>query len=94
MAVGDKKVGIITIPNASYGAIQPPTTEEWTIHNIILPYGTYANLYVSNGTTRIQIDTGNSWLGYVFHLTNTHYLEIYNSTGSTLNVAYQGVQTK
>lgn len=95
MAVGDKVVSVSSINAAAYLTIQPGSGVEWTIHNIIVPNGKSAELHMYDGSNDILIDTSStSWLGYVFHLTNSVYLRVKNTDVATQLLGYSGVQTK
>jgi hypothetical protein len=95
MAVGDVKADLQSVTNGNYLEIRPVAGEEWVIHNIY--YSGQVQLYRHNGTSSIQFDTDSSSgarLGAVFHCTNGQFLRVINNAGATINIAYDGVQTK
>lgn len=95
MAVGDATVGLSSIASASYLTIQPGAGVEWIIHNLYYPDA--VEIYLSDGTNEIKFDfdiSAGGRLGYVFHVTNTHYLRVKNVSGATMYIGYDGVVTK
>ena len=95
MGVGDVKSNLSSISDGAYLDIQPPSGEEWVIHNIY--HEDDCELYFSDGTNEILISShsGNGgWLGYWFHVTNSRYLRVKNVSGSSALIGYDGVQTK
>lgn len=99
MAVGDVKAGINTISAGQSYSIQPPVGEEWVIHNLYYETGGYKiDFQIIDGVGMIGFDSDTSSgarLGVVYHLTNTHYLKVVNtSAGTTMKISYDGIQTK
>jgi len=95
MAVGDVKSDLQSVANGNYLDIRPPSGEEWVIHNIY--HSDDAELYFSNGTDEIRFSSHSGeggWIGYFFHVTNSHYLRVKNVSGATALIGYDGVQTK
>ncbi len=83
------------VTNGSYFKIQPPSSEEWVIHNIY--HEGPAELYVSIGAARFKVDEdveGGSWSGFFFHVSHDQYLEVLNTDSVSRYMAFDGVQTK
>lgn len=96
MAAGDVKSALSAVGAGLYLDIKPGAGEEWCVHNI--HHEADAELYFSDGSNRIKVvpsdsDQG-SWPNYVFHLTNTIYLQVKNTNAGSKLVGYDGVQTK
>lgn len=102
MAVGDVAKGFFTITAGQSNTIQPPSLEEWVIHNIYYnnTSGTSPNIEFSmtDGTNNVIFDGDTSRgarLGAMFHLTNAYYMKVNNlSAGTTMIIAYDGIKTK
>jgi hypothetical protein len=95
MAVGDIKADLQAIANGGMLVIQPPTGEEWVIHNLY--WSQSVTVRICKGANVIGFDSDSSTgarLGTVFHLTNTQYLQILNNYAGNNNIGYDGVQTK
>lgn len=98
MALGDVKSGISTLAAGTTNVytIQPPTGEEWVIHNLY--YSAGMEMSMTNGTLILPFDTDGSAgarLGAMFHLTNGYYMTIRNTSASaSVIVSYDGIQTK
>ena len=75
--------------------IRPPEGEEWIIHNIV--HGASCELYKTDGTNRIKVDTSvgeGGWLNFNFHLTNSNWYSIKNISGDYAYFGYDGIQSK
>lgn len=96
MAAGDAAVQLTaTIANDAYFNIQPGTGIEWCIHTIA--HSAACTLYITNGTAYIQMDTdttAGAWIDKTFFITNSIYLAVKNTSGSSADFAYTGVVTK
>jgi hypothetical protein len=95
MAVGDVKSGISSVAPAAYLDIQPPTGEEWVIHNIY--HASDVQLEFYDGTNSLIFDTdagAGVYAKYAFHVTNSIRIRVKNTTGSAQLIGYDGVQTK
>lgn len=98
MAQGDVKSGVKTIAvgTSSVVDIKPASGEEWVIHNLY--YSAGIAMQMTDGTNIIEFDSdtnSGARLGAVFHLTNSYWLRIRNtSASSTVLVSYDGIQTK
>ena len=96
MAQGDVVTGISSIASGAFLEIQPPTGEEWVIHNIYYSQGT-VEFYKYDGVNTIKFDSDTSFgarLGAVFHVTNAQWIRVKNTAGSATIVGYDGVKTK
>lgn len=95
MAIGDVRSGISSISSNGFLNIQPPSGEEWVIHNIY--HEDSVELYFSDGTNNLLFDAEQGvgyWAWYEFHVTNSRYLRVKNVTASAKLIGYDGVQTK
>lgn len=96
MAAGDAAVQLTaTVANDAYFVIQPGSGIEWCVHTIA--HSAACTLYITNGTTYIQIDTdtaAGAWINQTFFINNTIYLAVKNTSGSTADFASTGVITK
>ena len=95
MAVGDVKSDLQSIPAGSFLAIQPPSTEEWVIHNIYHEHDVELHFY--DGTNSLIFDTdagAGVYAKYAFHVTNSRYIRVKNTNTSARLIGYDGVQTK
>lgn len=84
---------VSTILPSQYMDIVPSTVgEEWTIHNIIIPFGYTCEIYQSNGAIDILIvTTSMSLLSYHLHCDTSYYYRVKNTSGTTINVSYNGI---
>jgi hypothetical protein len=91
--VGDMTYGQAQLIDQQSLDIVPVTVgEEWTVHNISIPYGYSCELYHTDGTNTIKVSTlTNSLLSYSFHCNLSSYYSIKNVSGYTIYVSYDGV---
>jgi hypothetical protein len=94
MAVGDT----VTANNATAGSgtftIQPGSGVEWDIHNLY--FSAKCNVIKTDGSNPVTLyspTTGGSIPGQ-WHITNSVYLQITDTSSSTNNMGYDGIQTK
>jgi hypothetical protein len=94
MAVGDT----VAANNATSGSgtftIQPSAGVEWDIHNLYVSGA--CNVIKFDGSTSVTIyslTTGGT-IPCTIHVTNTVYLKITDTSSSTNDMGYDGVQTK
>ncbi|MEM3616665.1 MAG: hypothetical protein QXJ31_01975 [Candidatus Bathyarchaeia archaeon] len=95
MAVGDVKAAIQSIAAGAYLDIQPPTTEEWVIHNVYHEHDVQLERY--DGTNALAFDTdagAGVYAKYAFHVTNANRIRVKNTNTSARLIGYDGVQTK
>lgn len=93
MATGDKFTGFSSVADTSYLDIQPSSGDEAVIHNIYVDGS--VEVYVSDDTNEIKIgDYTDSLLYFAFHVTNSQFLRVKNTSGGSLYIAYDGVKTK
>lgn len=85
---------ISLLPNQSGNIYPSSVSQELVIHNIIIPFGYACELYQSNGSVDIHIMTiTTSILNHNLHCNVSHYYKIKNISGTTINVAYNGIIT-
>lgn len=96
MAAGDVKAGLSSISAGGFLTIQPPIGEEWVVTNIYTPSAKPSELYFTDGTNDILVDTriGGGWFGYAFHITYAYYIKVKNTDTAAQNIGYSGVQIK
>jgi hypothetical protein len=95
MAVGDVKSDLQSIAAGVFLAIQPPSGEEWVIHNIY--HESDVELHFYDGTNSLAFDTdadAGVYAKYAFHVTNSRYIRVKNTNTSARLIGYDGVQTK
>jgi len=95
MAVGDVKSGLFSVSGQGVLNIQPPSSEEWVIHNIY--HESSIELYFSSGANDLLFDSdaGNGvYAKYAFHVTNHNFIKVKNTCDSTYLIGYDGIQTK
>jgi hypothetical protein len=95
MAQGDSVNGNVSVAYTAFMTIQPGSSIEWIIHNIHAPNTSDVELYVTDGSNDILIDGQiGSWLGFNFHLTNSNYIKVKNTSGGTIRMGYDGIVSK
>jgi hypothetical protein len=95
MSVGDVTSDHQSISDAARLTIQPAAGVEWVIHNLY--YEGACNIHRTDGGNDLTFDTdteAGARLGYVWHVTNTVYLELENVSGGSAVLGYDGVVTK
>lgn len=96
MAIGDTKAGLQSISAGAVLDIRPPSGEEWIIHNFYYDNGP-VEINKTDGTNVLKFDndiSSGGRLGTVFHVTNTQWIQIKNTTNTTTLIGYDGIQTK
>lgn len=92
MAAGDNVNDYSSVANGAYMNIQPGAGAVWQIFNLY--FGDDWELYLSDGTNNIMIDSGTD-AGALqkrsMVVTNTQYLRIKNVSGSSDYFGYDGV---
>ncbi len=94
MAVGDTTTDQQSIANGARLTIQPAAGVEWVIHNLY--YGGACSIHrvISGADLTFDTDAGSgARLAYVWHVTNTIYLELENTSGGASIMGYDGVVT-
>lgn len=95
MALGDVQTAISSVANNAVLDIKPSSGVEWVIHNLL--YGGAMELYKTDGTNSIKVDSDTSnggRIGVYLHCTNTVWYQIKNVSGASAILSYDGVQTK
>jgi len=95
LTVGDVKSGISSVADAGYLDVQPPSGEEWVVHNIYHEESVQLELY--DGTNSLVFDsvTGKGiYAKFNFHVRNAVRIRVKNISGATKLIGYDGVQTK
>lgn len=95
MATSDAIGGISSVVADSSLDVKPSAPAEWIVHNIYVPEGKSAEIYFTDGTNEVLIAavTG-SYLGYFFHATATRYIRVKNTSGSAMQIGYDGIAVK
>lgn len=97
MTAGDQVRGITAaVAAGSRMTIKPTGTIQWTIHNIYVPAGVTAEMYITDGTNEILIDstTGGGWLHFYFHSQLAQWIEVKNTSIGAVNLGYDGIETR
>lgn len=96
MAAGDVfSAAPTSVSNGASTDIRPASGEEATIHNIY--YGGAVDIKWYDGTNTITFDqdtAAGARLGLSSHVTNTKYMRVTNTSGSTIFIGWDGIQTK
>lgn len=95
MAVGDVKSGLQSIAAGAFLAIQPPSGEEWVIHNVY--HESDVELHFYDGTNSLVFDTdpgAGVYAKYAFHVTNSRYIRVKNTTTTAKLIGFDGIQTR
>ena len=95
MGLGDIRSGLTTLAAGASYNIQP-SGEHWGIHNVRASPNTVTfTLAITDGTHTVTFDSfpgGTVWANAKYYLTNSVYLAITNTSGSTSGVVgYDGV---
>lgn len=95
MAIGNMVSDTVSILQNQFAYIQPTGTDEWTIHNIYIPFGATCELYRSTPTQDILITKiSTSLLGqYTFHCSSSSYIRIKNIGSTGIIVGFDGLQS-
>ena len=98
MAAGDAYIKAPTsTANASYLDLQPGAGVEVVIHDIYVATGSAYEVYYSDGTNNIlylSMPAGGGALNLQAHCSNTNYVRVKNTSGSTMYMAASGMTTK
>lgn len=96
MARGDVyAVPPTNVSDQAFIAFQPIAPAEIVLHNIYVPNGAGVELYWSDGTNDILIDSGTeSYNDWKFHCTNTVYVRLKNVSGGDIRIGGDGMYTK
>jgi len=95
MAVGDVKSGLSSVNASAYLDIQPPSGEEWVIHNIFHESDVQLEFYDGTNALVFDTDTGAGvYAKYAFHVTNTRRVRVKNTATTPKLIGYDGVQSK
>lgn len=102
MAVDDAVVGRADLVSTGSLLIIRPTTsgEEWTIHNIYVPFGKKIGLHRSNDPTGVNLGISMGQIPfsltgqYNFHCTNDEFLILVNGESTSITVGYDGIVTR
>lgn len=98
MAIGDVVASFIT-PVISGNAfnIRPPSGNEWIVHNIAYDNGIVDFYKVDSSGGALMYDSDTSAGGRfngAYHCTNDVWYQLKNSGSVTINMSYDGVQSK
>lgn len=92
MTAGDFVGEGFELANGATATIRPGSSDEWVVHNIYIENGKQCVFRRIADTYSINVDTiTGSLLVFSFHLDYDNYLTLTNNSGSTINVAYDGV---
>ncbi len=95
MATSDAIGNIQSVNAGSVLDVKPTAPAEWIVHNIYVPEGQAAEIYFTDGTNQVLVATvSGSYLGYFFHSTATRYIRVKNTSGSAMQIGYDGIAVK
>lgn len=96
MAAGNM-IGAMNMTVANNGTVdlKPANgTDEWVIHNIY--YSGAVSFAICDGTNLVTFDSdiGQGFrIGLSTHVKQSQFIRLTNTSGSSINVAYDGIQT-
>ncbi len=92
MPMGQMIGAISEVAPDAYLDIKPPSGTEYVIHNITVDEGASFELYFSNGTLDINIESGTmSIVDVHYHASNALYYRVKNTSDATVKMGYDGV---
>jgi len=98
MAAGDAYIKAPTsTTNGSFLDLQPGASVEVVIHDIYVAAGSAYEVYYSDGTNNIlylSMPAGGGALNLQAHCSNSYYVRVKNTSGSTIYMAASGMTTK
>jgi len=83
--------------SGSYLDLQPGASVEVVIHNIYVATGSAYEVYYSDATNNIlalSMPAGGAALNLQMHCSNTYYVRVKNTSGSTIYLSADGMTTK
>ena len=94
MGVGNTVYGTNATASGGTYTIQPTGTNEYVIHNLF--WTGPCTITITDGSNPVLFFTADA-LGYLanvqLHVTNAFYITMTDTSGSTNNMAYDGIQT-
>lgn len=98
MAAGDAYIKAPTsTATTAFLDLQPGASVEVVIHNIYVATGSAYEVYYSDGTNNIlalSMPAGGAALNLQMHCSNTYYVRVKNTSGSTIYLSADGMTTK
>jgi hypothetical protein len=98
MAAGDAYIKAPTsTASGSFLDLQPGSGVEVVIHDIYVAVGSAYEVYYSDATNNIlylSMPAGGGALNLQAHCTDTYYVRVKNTSGSTIYMAASGMTTK
>lgn len=98
MAAGDAYIKApASTASGSYLDLQPGASVEVVIHNIYVATGSAYEVYYSDATNNIlalSMPAGGAALNLQMHCSNTYYVRVKNTSGSTIYLSADGMTTK
>jgi hypothetical protein len=98
MAAGDAYIKAPTSTGTgSFLDLQPGASVEVVIHDIYVAVGSAYEVYYSDGSNNIlylAMPAGGGALNLQAHCTNSYYVRVKNTSGSTIYMAASGMTTK
>jgi hypothetical protein len=98
MAAGDAYIKTPTsTASGSFLDLQPSGSVEVVVHDIYVATGSAYEVYYSDGTNNIlylSMPAGGGALNLQAHCTNSVYVRVKNTSGSTIFMAASGMTTK
>lgn len=98
MARGDAYIKAPTsTASGSFLDLQPSAGVEVVVHNVYVAAGSAYEVYYSDGTNNIlalSMPAGGAALNLQMHCSNTYYVRVKNTSGSTIYLAADGMTTK
>jgi hypothetical protein len=98
MAAGDAYIKApASVANGAYMDLQPGSSVEVVIHDIYVGTGVAYEVYYSDGSNNIlylSMPAGGGAVNLQAHCSNTNYVRVKNTSGSSAYMAASGMTTK
>lgn len=98
MAAGDAYIKAPTsTASGSFLDLQPSAGVEVVVHNIYVATGSAYEVYYSDATNHIlalSMPAGGAALNLQLHCSNTYFVKVKNTSGSTIYMSADGMVTK
>lgn len=94
MALGSTIQGLSGVGSGAFFSIQANSGQEWVVHNIYHQAGVHLQWY--NGTNVLSftsIASANVETNLQFHVTNSIYIRVQNTTTASQFIGYDAIQT-
>ena len=98
MAAGDAYIKApASTASGSYLDLQPAGSVEVVVHNIYVATGSAYEVYYSDATNHIlalSMPSGGAAMNLQMHCSNSYFVKVKNTSGSTIYMSADGMTTK